>query len=135
MSVKVNNKDAIQKREYFRKLVESSVLQHRLYATEQMVCYKMRTKFCRGTISSEKKWLVSQFYDGNSSQAADYFHDGKSKFLPWMGLAVDLEDSHPEPTGQIFCVLPLPQHDQSPTGLNFHVNGFFAVSQDRCALN
>ena len=36
-----------------------------------------------------------------------------------------------EPQGHLFCFLPLPLESKSLTGLPVHVNGFFALSQNR----
>ena len=35
------------------------------------------------------------------------------------------------PVGQVFCFLPLPKEERSASGLPVHVNGSFAVSQNR----
>ncbi|KAK2160900.1 hypothetical protein LSH36_125g03013 [Paralvinella palmiformis] len=36
-----------------------------------------------------------------------------------------------KPDGQVFCFLPLPIEQKTPTGLPVHVNGYFAISQNR----
>ena len=33
--------------------------------------------------------------------------------------------------GHVFCFLPLPLEQKTPTGLPVHVNGFFALEQNR----
>ena len=56
-------------------------------------------------------------------------------YLPWVGMAIPWGPSiHREvtrPEGHIFCFLPLPLEERSPTGLHCHVNGYFAVDQNR----
>ncbi|XP_048253465.1 sacsin-like isoform X1 [Haliotis rufescens] len=47
---------------------------------------------------------------------------------PRVGLAVPLGKKC---EGHVFCFLPLPLESQSPTGLQVHVNGCFALSQNR----
>jgi hypothetical protein len=39
-----------------------------------------------------------------------------------------------DPGGQLFCFLPLPIEKSSPTGCKVHINGCFAVSQNRSGL-
>ena len=50
--------------------------------------------------------------------------------LPLVGTAFPLYKTD-EPLGQIFCFLPLPIEERSPTGLGIHVNGYFGVEQNR----
>ena len=50
--------------------------------------------------------------------------------LPLVGTALPLCETD-EPLGQIFCFLPLPTEERSPTGLGTHVNGYFGVEQNR----
>ena len=52
------------------------------------------------------------------------------KVLPIVGVALPL-DVRGSRTGRIFCFLPLPLEGRSPTGFNIHVNGYFAVEQNR----
>ena len=52
--------------------------------------------------------------------------------LPIVGVTLPLSTSSSQlKPGQIFCFLPLPLGDSSPTGLAVHVNGYFAVDQNR----
>ena len=43
---------------------------------------------------------------------------------------IQVKETH----GQVFCFLPLPIQQKSASGLPVHVNGYFAVGQDRCSL-
>lgn len=43
----------------------------------------------------------------------------------------DVEFSADKPSGQVYCFLPLPVEQKSPTGLPVHVNGYFSISQNR----
>ena len=135
MSVKINNRDAIDKRNEFRERV-AEFAPERLWMPEPLSStYRMTTlfeSFDPAKPPSSKSWLVTQYYDGGLSPAEPFISSEKSKFLPWMGAALELGEVT-TCSGQIFCFLPLPQLERSPTALNFHVNGYFAVSQDRCA--
>ncbi|XP_067666359.1 sacsin-like [Haliotis asinina] len=48
--------------------------------------------------------------------------------FPCVGMAVPVGQ---QCEGHVFCFLPLPLQSRSPTGLQVHVNGFFALSQNR----
>ena len=76
--------------------------------------------FCGGEISSEFKKLVT---------------DEDLSYLPTVGVAMSLptcsEDNISLIQGHVFCFLPLPVQKKSLTGLPVHVNGFFALSQNR----
>ena len=75
---------------------------------------------CGGDLSSEFQALVV---------------DPSLSYLPKVGVAMALpsspQDSVPEIQGHVFCVLPLPAQKTSLTGLAVHVNGFFALTQNR----
>jgi len=81
-------------------------------------------------------WIVTLFYAGSQEAAAA---DMKSdvKYLPQVGVALPLDFDDikslclTEPRGHIFCFLPLPLEQKSPTGLRVHVHGSFAIDQNR----
>ena len=76
--------------------------------------------FCAGEISARFKKLMS---------------DKELNYLPTVGVAMALPTSPnlcaPDIKGHVFCFLPLPVQTRSLTGLPVHVNGFFALSQNR----
>ena len=76
--------------------------------------------FCGGEVSSEFQTLAS---------------DESLSYLPLVGVAMDLsagsEEATPAILGHVFCFLPLPVQKTSLTSLPVHVNGFFALSQNR----
>ena len=76
--------------------------------------------FCGGKVSSEFEILAK---------------DEDLSYLPLVGVAMPVpERSENQPTntkGHVFCFLPLPLQKTSLTGLPVHVNGFFALSQNR----
>jgi len=56
----------------------------------------------------------------------------KNKAAPSYSLeCYDKATATAPPCGQVFCFLPLAMHEQTATGLPVHVNGHFAVSQNR----
>ena len=82
--------------------------------------YLVTNYVCGGDLSSEFQALVV---------------DPSLSYLPKVGVAMALpsspQDSVPEIQGHVFCVLPLPAQKTSLTGLAVHVNGFFALTQNR----
>ena len=82
--------------------------------------YLVTNYVCGGDLSSEFQGLVV---------------DPSLSYLPKVGVAMALpsspQDSVPEIQGHVFCVLPLPAQKTSLTGLAVHVNGFFALTQNR----
>jgi len=112
-------------------------------------------------VGLEKKtyryWVNEMFAGGKASKVLTELRDDPSVCrIPLVGTAVDLDvtssvnsklsspvhtkveddNSVPEdlkrvPSGKIFCFLPLAVQEVSPTGLPVHVNGYFAISQNR----
>lgn len=110
--------------------------------------------------SVEKKtyrYLVNEFFTGGkaSKVLTELRDDPSVSRIPLVGTAIDLdgtssinsklsspvptkEDDNPvaeglktAPSGKIFCFLPLAVQEVSATGLPVHVNGYFAISQNR----
>ena len=81
-----------------------------------------------------KKYLVTQYYEGGdcADTLEELLAGNLATQLPWVGVALPLdEDQAHKPRGQLFCFLPLPVTEGSATGFHFHVNGYFAVDQNR----
>ena len=76
--------------------------------------------FCGGEVSMRFKRLMT---------------DKELNYLPTVGVAMALPTGPklqtPDIKGHVFCFLPLPMQKRSLTGLPVHVNGFFALSQNR----
>ncbi|KAK6186977.1 hypothetical protein SNE40_006231 [Patella caerulea] len=81
--------------------------------------------------TSEDEWLVfNQYHGGNvSAELMKLVEEDDWPYSPYVSIAACL--SKPITKGHVFCFLPLPLEGQSLTGLPVHVNGFFALSQDR----
>ena len=76
--------------------------------------------------SSTFEYIVSQYCDRTGSRDLP-------QHLPIVGTALPLHDNDISVTsgGHLFCFLPLPLEEKSPTGLNVHLNGYFGVEQNR----
>lgn len=104
------------------------------------------------------RYWVNEFFAGGkvSKVLAELRDDPSVSRIPLVGTAVDLDGSGPStsskilspvptkdddssvaterkrpPSGKIFCFLPLAVQEESSTGLPVHVNGYFAISQNR----
>lgn len=91
-------------------------------------------------VNEEVKWhsflVTNYFCGGNVSSEFRKLITGKElSYLPTVGVAMALPTGPEQPTpdiqGHVFCFLPLPVQKTALTGLPVHVNGFFALSQNR----
>ena len=89
-----------------------------------------------------RRLLVSEMYGGAdvSVELQTLQQDPKLGLLPLVGAAMELKHSEEDQSessadtelcGQVFCMLPLAVEQNSSTGLPVHVNGYFAVGQNR----
>ena len=89
------------------------------------------------SLSSEQNkssWLVVNMYKGEnmSTKLATLVRDKDLAYSPYVGAATTLTSDSKKPLkGHVFCFQPLPQEMKSLTGFPVHVNGFFALSQNR----
>ena len=86
----------------------------------QQYSFLVTNYFCGGEVSWNFKRLMT---------------DKELNYLPIVGVAMPLpnhpEMQTPDIKGHVFCFLPLPVSTRSLTGLPVHINGFFALSQNR----
>lgn len=85
----------------------------------------------------QHSFLVTNYYCGGdvSSKFRKLMTDKELNYLPTVGVAMALPTGLKQPTpeihGHVFCFLPLPVQKTTLTGLPVHINGFFALSQNR----
>ncbi|CAC5386638.1 unnamed protein product [Mytilus coruscus] len=95
----------------------------------KMYLLKLETTRKRQPIN-QTLWLVHDRLVGISDGSKDLLRLAKKlSYLPCVGIAVPMSPN--TYTGHIFCFLPLPVPDISMTKLPVHVNGTFALSQNR----
>ena len=87
--------------------------------------------FSQGSETTQTySFLVTNYFCGQEV-SSDFQSLAKDlSYLPLVGVAMALEPT-PAFKGHVFCFLPLPVQKTSLTGLPVHVNGFFALSQNR----
>jgi len=104
------------------------------------IAYMMSTDFMKPPIAESpdrKTWLISHYYGRQHDLNTANGPGDSLGLLPWVAVALPVisnTDSPAymnQPDGHVFCFLPLPQDSESPTGLRFHVHGYFAVDQNR----
>ena len=89
------------------------------------------------TDTQRHSFLVTNYFCGGnvSSEFENLAKDKDLSYLPLVGVAMPIpersENQTPDIKGHVFCFLPLPVQKTSLTGLPVHVNGFFALSQNR----
>ncbi|KAK3578917.1 hypothetical protein CHS0354_035542 [Potamilus streckersoni] len=78
-------------------------------------------------------WKVINYYKGGSmsEELRALIQDDSLGYMPLVGVAAPMGQNCAEFKGHVYCFLPLPQKTQSITGLPVHVNGYFALSQNR----
>ena len=87
--------------------------------------------------TKQHSFLVTSYFCGGkvSSTFQKLMSDKSLSYLPSVGVAMALPTGPkletPDIQGHVFCFLPLPVQKTSLTGLPVHVNGFFALSQNR----
>ena len=129
-----------EKRKEFQETVPSGqLLPHSVHITYPITIETVQ--YCQGVEAGKysHSFLVTNYVCGGelSSEFQALVVDPSLSYLPLVGVAMALpsspQDSVPEIQGHVFCVLPLPvpAGKTSLTGLPVHVNGFFALTQNR----
>ena len=100
----------------YRVTIETVVRENNI----QQFSFLVTSYCCGGELSSEFETLLT---------------DEELSYLPSVGVAMGVPPTKDLPTpdvaGHVFCALPLPVQKKSMTGLPVHVNGLFALTQNR----
>ncbi|CAG2253119.1 unnamed protein product [Mytilus edulis] len=82
--------------------------------------------------NAEQSWFVLHCLKGGnlSQELATLSQDEALSNSPYVSIAVP-KDMDTDFKGHVFCLMPLPLEDESLTGYPVHVNGHFALSQNR----
>lgn len=125
---------AQEKRQEFRRKISNG----KIMADPVTVTYPITIEtvhFCQGAEVDNQRhsFLVTNYFCGEdiSLEFKALATDETLSYLPLVGVAMAISERSAEHTGHVFCCLPLPLQKTSLTGLPVHVNGFFALSQNR----
>ncbi|XP_061172842.1 sacsin-like [Saccostrea echinata] len=109
-------------------------LQNTLPSTSILNSYEMTVCVTDEALcTTSKTWKVMNLFKGKSHMSSNLQKlslDESLSYSPYVGVAMDM-DFPLNFQGHIFCFLPLPLTEKSLSGLPIHVNGFFALSQNR----
>lgn len=126
-----NNKVEKSRRKFKRRLADVD----RQYKGDDIVHevqMKIRTKTKDNSVDTD--WVVVNYYVGNSASVEfrKLIEDENIGYSPYVGVATPISQDFVERfEGHVFCFLPLPKEGSKLTGLPVHVNGYFALSQNR----
>lgn len=98
-----------------------------------MTSYNMKIKMKKlNEQHTENEWYVMHFYKGGdmSKELKTLSQDETLSYSPYVSLGLPLFHD-PEFKGHVFCLMPLPLQNESLTGFPVHVNGYFALTQNR----
>ncbi|KAL3892282.1 hypothetical protein ACJMK2_004501 [Sinanodonta woodiana] len=132
----VNNTDEVRES---RKAFVTKIRNLDRYVSENSIDSRYSLSVCTksfdGDCASDEittDWMVTNYYKGGeiSEELQKLILDDSLGYRPLVGVAA-LMGKNVGFKGHVFCFLPLPQKTKSVTGLPVHVNGFFALSQNR----
>ncbi|XP_067047063.1 sacsin-like [Acropora muricata] len=126
-----------KRKEFRQKLVPGKVMPSSVAVTYPITIETVDFDFPGLGTAMQHSFLVTSYLCGGqiSSTFRNLISDKVLSYLPSVGIAMPLPTGpklqSPDVQGHVFCSLPLPVQKTSLTGLPVHVNGFFALSQNR----
>jgi len=127
-----------KRKEFLAKITPGKVMTESVTVTYPVTIETMKfhSLFDDKTVK-QHSFLVTNYFCGGevSTRFKRLMTDKELNYLPSVGVAMALPTGPklqtPDIKGHVFCFLPLPVQKGSLTGLPVHVNGFFALSQNR----
>lgn len=135
--------DVRQKRQEFLVNAKSSQWKPEALTTTYPITIETIKNDGHRDVKKSYSWLVTNYYSGGhvSAMFRKLYQDNDLSYPPWVGVAMPLsqvgisqEELDTQQEGHVFCFLPLPSDQRIPTGLPIHVNGFFALEQNRKSI-
>ena len=126
-----------KRREFRSEITTGQLMPQPVKVTYPITIETVRYSEVKESGTRRHSFLVTNYFCGGevSSQFERLATDEELSYLPLVGIAMALPDSSgnqtPDIKGHVFCFLPLPVQKTSLTGLPVHVNGFFALNQNR----
>ena len=125
------------RKEFHQKIASGKIMPSSVAVTYPITIETVNFDFQGASNAKQHSFLVTRYFCGGkvSSTFQKLISDKVLSYLPSVGVAMPLPTSPkaqaPEVQGHVFCSLPLPVQKTSLTGLPVHINGFFALSQNR----
>ncbi|VDI57787.1 sacsin, partial [Mytilus galloprovincialis] len=93
--------------------------------------YRMTIETLDDDNNHTDEWIIFHCVKGGnmSKELRILSLDESLSYSPYASIAVPMEEDQFK--GHVFCLMPLPLTENSLTGLPVHVNGYFALSQNR----
>lgn len=127
-----------KRKEFLAKIKPGKVMTESVTVTYPVTIETVKTDSSFDVETVEQhSFLVTNYFCGGkvSMRFKRLMGDKELNYLPTVGVAMALPTGPklqtPDIKGHVFCFLPLPLQKKSLTGLPVHVNGFFALSQNR----
>ncbi|CAC5371398.1 unnamed protein product [Mytilus coruscus] len=123
--------DARKKRKQLHEFMKS--VGNSLAEKSFMASYNMKIEMTeQNGEHTENEWYVMHCYKGGemSKELKTLSQDESLSYSPYVSLGLPLFHD-PEFKGHVFCLMPLPLQNESLTGFPVHVNGYFALTQNR----
>ena len=126
-----------KRKEFGTRITPGEVMPASITVTYPMTIETVDFDSLLGDNTQQYSFLVTNFFCGGnvSSTFKKLMTDRDLSYLPTVGVAMALPTGPklqtPTIQGHVFCFLPLPVQKTSLTGLPVHVNGFFALNQNR----
>ena len=124
-----------KRKEFFEKIEPGKLMLEPVTVTYPVTIEKVVLGMENNT--QQFSFLVTSYSCGGdvSTEFERLLTDEELSYLPSVGVAMGAPSTENLPTpdvaGHVFCALPLPVQKKSMTGLPVHVNGFFALTQNR----
>ena len=126
-----------RRKQFYEKIKPGRVMPASITVTYPITIETVNLDFPSANTTKQYSFLVSNHFCGGqvSSMFKTLMTDHDLSYIPAVSVAMVLPSNPsaqaPEIQGHVFCTLPLPVQKTSLTGLPVHVNGFFALSQNR----
>ena len=128
----------VKRKEFLEKIKPGKVMRETVTVTYPVTIETVKCDpLCDDETVKQHSFLVTSYFCGGevSMRFKRLMADKELNYLPTVGVAMALPTGPklqtPSIKGHVFCFLPLPVQKKSLTGLPVHVNGFFALSQNR----
>ena len=116
-----------------KKMVGTVQKKSQYWVDDVEITTEMKCKSSSGT-TEKTHWLLVNYLKGEISPTTNdlmRIDNYRVSHLTGFAAPMNKNDTYTNADGHLFCYQPLPQDQEHTTGLPVHINGFFALTQDR----